>query len=162
VLDPRISEQALKDDFAGDEDLLLHLETSKESLDDYFKINYVKFNIVSDVVTPTHLSVPGGSPQKDFTARYRVQRQRVLDELREYFNLPHEDFVSCDPVEWWTARQAQFPNLWRLARDFMTIPGTRTPPIALKEVLTSFQAPLSPSSGSFRVVGTQSRFAGCV
>lgn len=66
------------------------------------------------------------SPQKDFTARYRVQRRTIVDELRDYLNLPREDFLLYDPVQWWVAHKAQFPNLFCLARDLMTIPGAFT------------------------------------
>jgi hypothetical protein len=28
-----------------------------------------------------------------------------------------------DPIQWWAGRRAQFPNLSRLARDILSIPG---------------------------------------
>lgn len=64
-----------------------------------------------------------GSPQKDFTARYRLSQRAVVDELAEYYKLRREDFETCDPVQWWVGRRSQFPNLFCLARDIMTIPG---------------------------------------
>ncbi|KAJ7062528.1 hypothetical protein C8F01DRAFT_1056364, partial [Mycena amicta] len=64
LLDPRISSEGLKNDFAEDEELLTHLETSKLALDDYFKSNYLKFNLVSTTPAPAPASRPGGSPQK--------------------------------------------------------------------------------------------------
>jgi hypothetical protein len=67
------------------------------------------------------------SPQKDFTQRYRVRRRVAFNEFRDYFVLPREDFSSCDPIQWWYARKAQFPNLCRLALDILSIPGTLFP-----------------------------------
>lgn len=29
-----------------------------------------------------------------------------------------------DPIHWWAGRRAQFPNLSRLARDILSIPGS--------------------------------------
>ena len=64
-----------------------------------------------------------GSPQKSFTARYRRKETASINELEEYFKLPTEDFDACDPIRWWMGRRAQFPNLFRLARDVLCIPG---------------------------------------
>jgi hypothetical protein len=127
VLDPRISYEGLKADFSNDDDdLMLHLEASKTALNEHFRSNYAlrKTNVVP--IAPPAASSSSrqlGSPQKDFTARYRVRQRVVLDELREYYSLPREDFTLCDPVQWWVARKAQFPNLFCLARDLLTIPG---------------------------------------
>jgi hypothetical protein len=63
------------------------------------------------------------SPEKDFTQRYHVVCRAVFDELRDYLLLEREDFGTCDPVQWWFARRHQFPNLYCLARDILTIPG---------------------------------------
>ena len=48
----------------------------------------------------------------------------ATDELDDYFKLPLEDFKTCDPLHWWSARKAQFPNLSQLARDIFSIPGS--------------------------------------
>jgi hypothetical protein len=60
----------------------------------------------------------------NFTLRYKKRDSISCDELDEYFKLPHEDFDTCRPLKWWVGRQAQFPNLYCLARDLFTIPGT--------------------------------------
>jgi len=66
-----------------------------------------------------------GSPKKvNFTARYQKKDGLEIDELEEYFKLPREDFDSCDPLQWWLGRRAQFPNLYRLVCDVFSIPGT--------------------------------------
>jgi len=64
------------------------------------------------------------SPSKvNFTLRYKKKDTLLRDELEEYFKLPHEDFDLCKPLEWWVGQQAQFPNLFCLARDIFSIPG---------------------------------------
>ena len=136
VLDPRISYAALKDEFADDDDLSGYLEYTKSKLQSHFKQNYprpspstqpsalssgpslssISSSSISDISTPS------GSPQKNFTARF--QRKRIApDELLEFWSLPQEDFDTVDPLEWWLGRRAQFPQLYRLARDIFSIPG---------------------------------------
>ena len=46
----------------------------------------------------------------------------MIDELDEYFKLQSEDFDCC-PFQWWLSHQAQFPNLYHLATDVLSIPG---------------------------------------
>ena len=57
-------------------------------------------------------------------ARYKKRACPFLDEIEEFFKLPQESFEKCDPIQWWAGRRAQFPNLSRLARDILSIPGT--------------------------------------
>jgi hypothetical protein len=66
-----------------------------------------------------------GSPTKvNFTARYQKKDCLEVDELKEYYKLPHEDFDSYDPLKWWLGHHAQFPNLYCLVCDIFSIPGT--------------------------------------
>ena len=128
VLDPRISYEGVKEDYEDDEDLLTHLEDSRSHLDQYFKQNYVKAKHGTGLSATGSTSSIGpevGSPTKvNFTARYQKKGRLEVDELEEYYKLPHEDFDSCDPLKWWLGRRAQFPNLYRLVCDIFSIPGT--------------------------------------
>lgn len=133
VLDPRISYAALKDEFADDHDLSNHLENAKEELLVYFKTKYSSPSTegtlsaapsLSSIPSSSHSSISSitGSPQKNFTARF--QRKRAAsNELLEFWSLPQEDFETVDPLQWWLGRRAQFPQLYRLARDIFSIPG---------------------------------------
>lgn len=124
VLDPRISYEGLKGDFAHDKDLLDHLKSAKSALQGHFDTHYAGRTVAPIVHQPIASSTnPFASPQKNFFARYEVQTRDVVDELRDYYSLSREDFATCDPVQWWFARKAHFPNLFCLARDLMTIPG---------------------------------------
>lgn len=126
VLDPRISYDSLKTDYADDQMLSEHLENSKSKLFDYFNKNYahVAISTPPSVPSPSLVQTPPlGSPTKSFTARYRTKEKAAVNELEEYFKLPAEDFDACNPIHWWMGRRAQFPNLFCLARDILSIPG---------------------------------------
>jgi hAT family C-terminal dimerisation region len=126
VLDPRISYEGLMADYAEDADLLADLEKSKSALHTFYHDRYASFTSSADKSDPL-ITVPvvqNGSPQKvDFTARYKRTNRRVSDELEDYFKLGQEDFDTCRPLDWWWGRRAQFPNLYRLARDILAVPG---------------------------------------
>lgn len=145
MLDPRISYEALKDEFKDDHTLLTQLEASKLALRSHFNAKYTSHGSLAPQTSSgsTHLSATpsssflsvtsnsntaqptgshSGSPTKNYTARFQRKRAAV-DELTEFWNLAQKDFQSCDPVQWWYGRRAQFPNLYRLARDILSIPG---------------------------------------
>jgi hypothetical protein len=138
VLDPRISYDALKEEFDDDFTMLNQLEDSKTKLRAHFNAKYMSsptssgsaqlsstpsssmLSVTSDSTHTT--SQTNSSPQKNYTARFQRKRAAV-DELSEFWNLKQEDFEKCDPVQWWYGRRAQFPNLYRLVRDLFSIPG---------------------------------------
>jgi hypothetical protein len=70
VLDPRISYEGLRDDFARDEDLMLDLDSSKDALNEYFQVNYANQAASLPSVAPAAASSSAqqSSPQKDFVA----------------------------------------------------------------------------------------------
>jgi hypothetical protein len=52
--------------------------------------------------TDTTSSAADGSPSKvNFTSRYKKKNQLSCDELEEFFKLPHKDFDTCKPLQWW-------------------------------------------------------------
>ena len=136
VLDPRISYTALKDEYQDDPDLSVHLETAKVDLQKYFNENYLSSELSESQRIPlsSSASLPliasssqatastTASPKKNFTARFQC-KCAARDELLEFWNLQQEDFETCDPLQWWLGRRAQFPNLYRLSRDIFSIPG---------------------------------------
>jgi hypothetical protein len=122
VLDPHISYEAMKDEFENDSDLALHLETAKADLQEYFKVNYLSpqasvENPCQSLSATTSLSSitsssSSGSPQKNFTAIFQ-RRHTPTNELTEFWNLPQEDFDTCDPLRWWHGCRAQFPLVFK-------------------------------------------------
>ncbi len=133
VLDPRISYEGMHDDYADDESLLEYLEEAKSSLHQHYQKYYAN-KTTTRPQTQTSGNMHGnrlgrlpsqGSPQKmNFTSRLSNKPKRVNDELAEYFKLSPEDYDNCDPIKWWMGRRAQFPTLFWLVRDLLTIPGT--------------------------------------
>ena len=123
MLDPRISYEGMKVDYDDDPMLSDHLEQSKAALFDYFNENYTNTSVLVPTPTSVQSKPTVGSPQKSFTSRYRRKEKSSINELEEYFRLPAEDFDACNPIQWWSGRQAQFPNLYSLACDILCIPG---------------------------------------
>ena len=160
VLDPRISYEGMKVDYADDLTLSAHLEESKSNLFDYFNANYANTipapsSLASTSVQPAPMALAVGSPQKAFTARYRRKEKTSTNELEEYFKLPAEDFDTCNPIHWWIGRRAQFPNLFCMARDILCIPGALS--VSCRSLFQTYiQVPLSLLKGSSQVVATQS------
>jgi hypothetical protein len=121
-LDPHISYNGLKDEFADDSELLFFLEFSKEELHSYYKKHYADCTSFESI-PPSHTpAIINGSPQKNFTARFQKNRA-IIDELLEFWKLPQEDFDACQPIQWWFGRRSMFPHLYRLACDILSIPG---------------------------------------
>jgi hypothetical protein len=124
VLDPRISYEGVCEDYANDQDLLEYLESSKLLLHTHYIQHYSSHaDSLSQSTNPIQ-SASDESPSKvNFTSRYKKKDTMLRDELDKYFKLPCEDFDLCSPLEWWVGRRAQFPNLYCLARDILSIPG---------------------------------------
>jgi hypothetical protein len=97
--------------------------SAKEDLEIHYLTNYAhKFS--KPKATSTSTLTTSAAPAFDFMAQYCSQSKTEKDELAEYFKLPPEDFDHTDPIAWWHARRAQFPNLYILARNGLAIPGT--------------------------------------
>lgn len=109
---------------ADDPELLKYLESAKMSLHTHYKKYYANHaHSLNDTANTVQSAMDDSLSNVDFTSRYKKKDHKLRDELEEYFKLPREDFDACKPLEWWVGRQAQFPNLFRLARDLISIPG---------------------------------------
>ena len=121
VLDPRITYEGLKLDFANDPSLLADLERSKDRLQEFYEDNYA--------VSPTRYEDINDNSRimdsytSDFTSRYSSIDPEVVDELEEYFKIKRKDFRKCDPLKWWRSQQEDWPNLYHLTCDILCIPG---------------------------------------
>jgi hypothetical protein len=118
-----------------------HLDNARDELRQYYQDNYLSPQPTSVAPQPVMTEASSASPQKvDFTARYKKRPTAVKDELEEYYRLPVEDFDACDPIQWWSGRRSQFPNLSRLARDILAIPGTFSSTHVMYKYLNSLLA----------------------
>ena len=50
-----------------------------------------------------------------------VTNRRRTSEIQEYLSLPVENVI--DPLKWWTDNKFVYPNLHRMALDYLSIPG---------------------------------------
>lgn len=106
-------------------DLLQYLESSKEKLLSHYAEHYANHahSLNKYPNNPIQLVTQESPTRVNFTLRYKKKDNLLRNELEEYFKLLREDFEACDPLEWWVGRRAQFPNLYCLARDLISIPG---------------------------------------
>ena len=125
VLDPWISYEGVCEDYANDPSLLGYLKSLKALLYAHYIQHYSSHtNSLSQPTTNPIQSTSDESPSKvNFISRYKKKDTTLHDKLDEYFKLPYEDFDLCNPLEWWVGRWAQFPNLYCLAQDILSIPG---------------------------------------
>jgi hypothetical protein len=137
VLDPHISYDGMKLDYEDDISLTEYLESAKLSLHTYFLNNYAGKHVAPSHSSFAHSSATtmwshlDGSPQKvNLTVQYWKAPQALVDELEEYFKLPHEDFETCDPIKWWLGCCSQFPNLFVLAHDLLAITDKLSIPLS--------------------------------
>ena len=52
-------------------------------------------------------------------------------EIQEYLSHPVENVQ--DPLKWWTANKNVYPNLHRMALDYLSIPGKSCPPCSINK-----------------------------
>ncbi|KAF5328727.1 hypothetical protein D9619_011460 [Psilocybe cf. subviscida] len=129
LLDPRIMYEGLEDDWEHDSTMLDDLKKGKEKLEQFYACHYAPSlapprNRQAEARASRVTGTDCPSPEKvNLTARYKKDRVPV-NELEEYFKLSAEDFDTCKPLEWWLGRKCQFPNLYRLACDVLSIPGS--------------------------------------
>ena len=55
----------------------------------------------------------------------QIRAADLGDEVERYLAAPLE--TPADPLVWWHERRTLYPNLSRMALDYLTIPGTSTP-----------------------------------
>ncbi|KIJ35234.1 hypothetical protein M422DRAFT_262618 [Sphaerobolus stellatus SS14] len=114
MLDPRIRYHGLLFDHRDECNLL-------QLIEDCSGAHYATKVVSSSPPTVNNTPTTPGSPEKiNFMARYSpCQPAESRDKLNEFIYLMPEDFKKCDPVKWWGAKKAQFPNLSQLARDIL-------------------------------------------
>jgi hAT family C-terminal dimerisation region len=54
---------------------------------------------------------------------FAPRRSRALfDEVQLYLSTATED-IKIDPIRWWHVHKKTYPRLYRMALDYLTIPG---------------------------------------
>jgi hypothetical protein len=125
VLDPRVSYESLREDYAKDDDLISNLEASKSDLQSHYAIHYAPTSAPLPLMSTPHPAT--GSPQRvDVTSHYRKHvDEATSNELAEYFRITSipEPFDGVDPLQWWFSWRHQFPHLYRLVCNILCITG---------------------------------------
>jgi hypothetical protein len=56
------------------------------------------------------------------TSDSSLDNDEFMDELDRYLSTGRIKNIT-DPLQWWIENQGAYPRLWRMARDYLTIPG---------------------------------------
>jgi hypothetical protein len=73
---------------------------------------------------PSTASKDGSSKNNDGFASFgnlSVTNRHRASEIQGYLSLPVENVI--DPLKWWTDNKYVYPNLHRMALDYLSIPG---------------------------------------
>ena len=100
-------------------------------------INFIKFFRFLNVYNELYAAPPpiqsdeilNDSFIKEKSIMSRVFKRRnieYVDEYQVYLSLPLVD-ENADILEWWKTNQHQFPNLSRMALNYLAIPATSVP-----------------------------------
>ncbi len=111
ILDPR-----LKLEFFEKWD---NFQEIKEKFERNFNINYKSYAVSRDVSQTLE-------PYSFIQSLYKKQKVNENDELKTYFGKSLEDY-STDPIDWWNKNKDCFPNISKMAFDYITIPATSVP-----------------------------------
>jgi hypothetical protein len=127
VLDPRINYSKLVEAYQDEPTILLEIETRKKELLEYYNTNYAGRAVPIRVESKgTSASSTNANRPALFGHVSRFNKNRnegTRNELEEYLQLLPEEYWDCDPFSWWGQRRVRFPNVSRLARDLLSIPG---------------------------------------
>jgi hypothetical protein len=126
VLDPRLNYKKLRRDYTEDPELLQYFENQKQALHAYFDEHYP----ATEPTTPS-AHTPTNSANSNETRRGPINFAAFdqgpdddanMDERDVNFEAPRILYLA-DLVQWWYARKAEYPRLYRFVRDILSIPG---------------------------------------
>jgi hypothetical protein len=132
ILHPSLSMSYLEVNWASEEQLVW-VRDAKIGLSDYLDRWYrcdgpVDEQQKATVETAAPPSVPGktskGSVFKQWVKSRTAKATAMGSELERYLRLEPQE--TEDPIEWWMARQGQFPMVSQLALDILAIPAMAT------------------------------------
>lgn len=150
MLDPRIGLKGVELDYEGDIDLEEYLQKAKTELEQHFRGHYqaAKPRPLTPAGSSTSVaSTTSSSTKYDFTSRYKQRDCAIADELQEFWRLEPEDFNTTDPISWWYSRRHQFPTLYRLALDILSIPGSA---VAVERIFSAGRDTISMRRASLK------------
>jgi hypothetical protein len=118
------------EDYSMDDELTAGLQASKSALEEHYNQFYAnrytsKGYTSKSASAPFYLSTVTDNEPKphNFIARYERRSQTTRNEFEAFLALSAQHFSSCNPIQWWYSHRDEFPNLYRLAKDILAIPG---------------------------------------
>jgi hypothetical protein len=118
LIDPRLKLEYYKNSHAFGHE---NPEKLTEHLNNIYEIQYLK---CSKIVTEDD-SI--SSNDENFIRNvFKKRKLKNVEEVALYLSEPVID-LSDDPLLWWKNNQHKYPNLSRLARDFLAIPASSVP-----------------------------------
>ena len=73
------------------------------------------------ILTSHHIQATDNSSQEE-SEELSSDEEEFENKLDCYLKAPHAKKVN-NPLQWWYINQGTYPHLWRMARDYLTIPG---------------------------------------
>ena len=99
VLDPQITYNGLKTNFANDLTLFDNLQKSKQALHESYNMYYaLRMQPLEGTSTATASQASSSFGQIDFTACYDLMETEVIDKLDAFYEVKHQKFKSCNPL----------------------------------------------------------------
>jgi hypothetical protein len=78
--------------------------------------------------TPVNSNISSTSKEKSVMSHI-FKRRYVgnVDEFKTYIASPTVSGETLDPLEWWRINETQYPQLSKMARNYLAIPATSVP-----------------------------------
>ena len=114
ILDPRYKTSPYEDDDNPDS---IDVKRITDQVELEFKTLYfMENNIAAN-------NAPSPNTSLFFKKKRRKNCETATEEFRRYLSAPDCD-LDCNPLEWWKVNASSFPNLSRMARYYLAVPGT--------------------------------------
>ncbi|CAB4437317.1 unnamed protein product [Rhizophagus irregularis] len=114
------------------EDVVNAANNAKNKLQQYYPSSDGLVYIIATIIDPRHKLqyYTDNEFEEDYIIAYKNQIKELWkrktsysDELEAYLNEPPANF-DMDILAFWKVHENKFPNLSKVARDFLAIPGT--------------------------------------
>lgn len=144
VLDPRLKLQFYKD---GSENVGENPREIREYVRLFYNLSY------ASISTEPHFQHATKKSKLLDVVYPKTSSYISTSELDTYFNEPVLDNgPNFDVLEYWRVHSTRFPNLSRMARDYLAVPGTSTPSersfSAGRQLITDFRCSLKAETVS--------------
>ena len=123
ILNPRVKLSIFNTDSWSDEDPEDYKSACRRRFtDEYLGVNAIIQNEDTSTTASTSTST-GDDPEYEEYRRKRIKRSHISEsEFDVYMANPNPVPGVDDPFVWWKANETRFPNLSRMAKDYLAVP----------------------------------------